>query len=118
MLPLRSPGIETDLLSDSYTFNYTIGDNPNRFIVHFTPLGTPELEANSIHIWSSERNIYVTVPATVTGDVAVYNMMGQEVVANKVIPGMNVIPVNDVNTYYVVKVKSNNIVKTEKVFIR
>lgn len=111
-------GIETDLLSDSYTFNYTIGDNPNRFIVHFTPLGTPELEANSIHIWSSERNIYVTVPATVTGDVAVYNMMGQEVVANKVIPGMNVIPVNDVNTYYVVKVKSNNIVKTEKVFIR
>jgi hypothetical protein len=111
-------GIETDLLKDSYTFNYTEGENPNRFIVHFTPLGTPELEANSIHIWSSERNIYVSVPETVTGDVAVYNMMGQEVVANKVIPGMNVIPVNDVNTYYVVKVMSGNNVKTEKVFIR
>ncbi len=111
-------GIQTDLLTQSYDFQYTENDNPNRFIVHFTPLGTPELEANSISIWSSERNIYVTVPATVTGDVAVYNMMGQEVVANKVIPGMNVIPVNDVNTYYVVKVRSNNIVKTEKVFIR
>jgi hypothetical protein len=111
-------GIETDLLADSYTFNYTTGDDPNRFVVHFTALGTPELEANSIHIWASDRNIYVTVPATVTGDVAVYNMMGQEVVANKVIPGMNVIPVNDVNTYYVVKVMSNNNIVTEKVFIR
>jgi len=111
-------GIETDLLQDSYTFNYTVGENANRFIVHFTPLGTPELEANSIHIWSSERNIYVSVPETVTGDVAVYNMMGQEVIANKVQPGMNVIPVNDVNTYYVVKVRSNNNVVTEKVFIR
>ncbi len=111
-------GIETDLLTDSYTFEYTEGENANRFIVHFTPLGTPELEANSIRIWSSERNIYVSVPQTVTGDVAVYNMMGQEVVSNKVIPGMNVIPVNDANTYYVVKVMSGNNVKTEKVFIR
>ena len=111
-------GVETDLLIDSYTFDYVAGSDPNRFIVHFTPLGTPELEANSIRIWSSERNIYVSVPETVTGDVAVYNMMGQEVVANKVIPGMNVIPVNDVNTYYVVKVMSGSNVKTEKVFIK
>ncbi len=111
-------GIQTNLLSDTYTFDFIKNDNANRFIVHFTPLGTPEMEANSIRIWSSERNIYVTVPATVTGDVVVYNMMGQEVVANKVIPGMNVIPVNDVNTYYVVKVRSNNNVVTEKVFIR
>jgi hypothetical protein len=113
----RTNGVQTDLLTGSYTFNYTVGDNVNRFFVHFTPLGTPELAANSINIWAADHNIYVQAPAT-TGDIVVYNLMGQEVVRTDIEAGLNVIPMTDVNTYYIVKVIGSDITETGKVFIK
>ena len=110
---------QTDLLAGSYTFNYTAGDDPNRFIIHFTPVGTPELEANSINIWSSEHNIYVNVPETANGDIIVFNMMGQEMLRTDINPGcVNVIPMEKVNTYYVVKVLTSKNAVTGKVYIK
>jgi PKD repeat protein len=109
-------GIQTDLLSGSYTFNYAEGAE-HAFIIHFTPLGTPEYDANSINIWAANQTIYVQAPAT-TGDIVVYNMMGQEVVKTAIQPGLNVIPMEDVNTYYIVKVLGSEITETGKVFIK
>ena len=111
-------GVQTNLLEDSYTFNYTSGEDANRFIVHFTPLGTPEFEANSINIWSADHTIYVNVPGTTNGDIVVFNMMGQEVVRTDIEPGLNTLPMDDVNTYYVVKVLTSNNAVTGKVFIK
>jgi len=108
-------GKQTDLLAGSYTFKYTAGDDPNRFIIHFAPLGTPE---NSINIWSSGHNIYVNVPETANGDIIVFNMMGQEMLRTDIAPGLNVIPMENVNTYYVVKVLTGNIAVTGKVYIK
>jgi len=111
-------GVQTDLLSDSYTFNYTAGENAARFIVHFTPLGSPELEANSIQIYANQSNIMINVPANVTGEVAVYNVVGQEIAKANVAGGVNTLTVSDVNTVYIVKVTANNSVVTEKVYIK
>lgn len=108
-------GEQTDLLSGSYTFNYTEGEYP--FVIHFTALGTPELGANSINIWAANQTIYVQAPAT-NGNIVVYNMMGQEVVKTDIQPGLNVIPMEDVNTYYIVKVLGSDITETGKVFIK
>jgi PKD repeat protein len=110
-------GAQTDLLTSSYTFEYNVGDNANRFVVHFTPLGTPELNANSINIWAANHNIYVQAPVT-TGDIVVYNMMGQEVVRTDIKAGLNVIPMTDVDTYYIVKVIGSDVTETGKVFIK
>ena len=109
-------GIQTDLLTDSYAFNYTEGTKD--FIVHFTPMSTPELDANSIRIWSNEQNIYVNVPGTTNGDIVVFNMMGQEVISTDIEAGLNVIPVNEVNTYFVVKVLTSDNAVTGKVYIK
>jgi hypothetical protein len=109
-------GVQTDLLTGSYTFEYNASGD-HGFIIHFTPLGTPELEANSISIWAADHNVYVQAPAT-TGDILVYNMMGQEVVRTDIKAGLNVIPMNDVNTYYIVKVIGSDVTETGKVFIK
>jgi hypothetical protein len=113
-----SNGIQTDLLTNDYTFEYVEGEDADRFMLHFTPLGTPELEANSIRIWASDHNIYVSVPETINGEIAVFNMMGQQVISSDADPGLNILPVSDVNTYYVVKVLTANTAKTGKVFVK
>jgi hypothetical protein len=110
-------GEQTDLLASGYTFNYTTGEDAGRFILHFTPLGTPELTANSINIWGSDHKIYVQTPA-ISGDIVVYNIMGQEVVRTEIEGGLNVIPMIDVNTYYIVKVIGSDVIETGKVFIK
>jgi hypothetical protein len=109
-------GVQTDLLTSSYSFDYTTG--VHNFRIHFTPLGTIDNAAGNITISAENHNIYVNVPGSVRGDIAVYNMMGQEVVRVDMNPGLNTIPMHDVNTYYIVKVISDAAAKTGKVFIR
>ncbi len=55
---------------------------------------------------------------SVNGDIVVFNMMGQEVIRTDIAPGINVIPMDDVNTYYVVKVLTSDNAVTGKVFIK
>lgn len=111
-------GDVADLMLGSYTFDYTAGEIAERFIIHFAPVGIGENLMNSVSIWSAENNIYVSVPKELKGTIAVYNMMGQEVVSTDTQPGTNVIPMENVNTYYVVKVLSSKNAVTGKVYIK
>jgi hypothetical protein len=113
----RFTGEQTDLLTSSYTFSYTVDDDPDRFFVHFTPLGLGDISANSINIWSNDHKIYVETPE-IMGDIVVFNMMGQEVVRTEIEPGLNIIPVSDRNTYYVVQVVSSDVARTGKVYVK
>jgi hypothetical protein len=108
----------TNLLTSTYTFDYTLGANEDRFNIHFAPLSVSDINADDISIWSNEDKIYVNVPGTVNGDIVVYNMMGQEVVRTNVAPGLNVIPMTNNNAYYVVKVVSSETAVTGKVYIK
>ncbi len=111
-------GQVTNLLSESYTFDYVTGDDANRFIIHFAPVGIGELNAQNVKIWSLENNIIVNVPANVTGEIAVYNMMGQEVARTDIEAFETQIAVSDVNTNYVVKVISKSSAVTGKVYVK
>jgi len=113
----RFTGEQTDLLADSYTFNYTVNDNANRFFVHFTPLGIGDNAAASINIWSNDHSIYVETPE-INGDIVVFNMMGQEVTRTQIEAGVNVIPVSEVNAFYVVKIVGSEVAKTGKVYVK
>jgi hypothetical protein len=111
-------GAVTDLLAGSYTFEYTVGANEDRFIIHFAPVGINDLNASTVKIWSLDNNIIVNVPANVTGEIAVYNMMGQEVTRTDIAGTETQIKVSDVNTNYVVKVVSDNSAVTGKVYVK
>lgn len=111
-------GETTDLLAGSYTFEYTEGAAEDRFVIHFAPLGIGENGAGTASIWSSDHTIYVQTSTTARGDIVVYNMMGQEVVRTDIAPGLNTLPMNEVNTYYVVKVLTSDKAVTGKVYIK
>ena len=110
-------GETTDLLSDSYTFDYVAGTTADRFVIHFGALGVENSNAYNVNIWSNENNIMVNAPS-VNGTIVVYNMMGQEMTRTDIAPGVNVIPMDEVNTYYVVKVLTSDSAITGKVFIK
>jgi hypothetical protein len=108
----------TDLLTSNYTFEHTNGDDPNRFNIHFKSTGIGDVEASQINIWSGDQKIFVQTPLSARGEIAVYNMMGQEVVRTQIEPGLSTIPMSDVNKAYVVKVYTVHSAVTGKVFIR
>jgi hypothetical protein len=108
-------GAITDLKNNAYTFSYDMNMD-NRFILHFTPMAVGENPADLINIYSSNKDVYVTVPANTNGDIVVYNLMGQEVARTMIHGASNKITLNR-SAYYVVKVVSNETVVTEKVFV-
>jgi hypothetical protein len=109
-------GEVTDLLAGSHEFTHT--DGVQNFIIHFAPVGINDINANTVKIWALENTIMVNVPANVTGEIAVYNMMGQEVVRTEIESVQTQIPVSDVNTNYIVKVISNSNAVTGKVYVK
>ncbi len=84
----------------------------------FGTTGTVENNFNNITIWPIENNICINVPGTTNGYIIVVNMMGQEVLRTDIKHGMNILPVNDLNIYYIVKVVGNDAITTRKVYIK
>ena len=108
---------QTDLLSNSYTFTYTVGDNEARFIIHFTPLAVDENAEDIFGIYSYNKDVYVSIPENTKGDIVIYNMMGQEVANAPINKALNKITLEK-SAYYVVKVLSEKSVVTKKIFIK
>jgi len=111
-------GEVTDLLASDYSFAYTEGENQSRFIIHFAPVGINDINATTVNIWARNNNIIVNVPSNVTGEIAVYNMMGQQVVRTNIAGTETQVKVSDVNTNYVVKVISESNTVTDKVYVK
>lgn len=109
-------GIETNLLSGSYSFNYDVDDDQNRFLLHFAPLAVPELDANAVNIYAYNKDVYVYVPQNTKGDIVIYNALGQQVVSQPINSSMHKITLEN-SAYYIVKVLSNEKVVTQKVYI-
>ncbi len=110
-------GMITDLLTNSYTFNFNAGDQENRFIVHFTPLAVDENNTSLTNIFAYGKDAYVYVPSGTQGTIMVYDLMGQEVYSTPITGPTNKITL-DKSAYYVVKVLSNESVVAKKVFIK
>ncbi len=109
-------GIFTDLKTGSYTFNYDM-EFDNRFILHFTPMAIGEDFANLINIYSTQKDVFVNVPANTSGEIVVYNVMGQEIIRSEINSTENKVTMNE-SAYYIVKVMSNESVVTKKVFVK
>ena len=65
---------------DSYQFEASLIDDPNRFILHFSPVGINEsgLPNSNIQIYSSENTVYIINNNNVKGDIEIVNMIGQK----------------------------------------
>ncbi|MBN3036212.1 MAG: carboxypeptidase regulatory-like domain-containing protein [Bacteroidales bacterium] len=110
-------GTLTDLTQGSYSFDYTTSDDPNRFLLHFAPLAIPENADQNVSIYAFGKDVYVSVPDNMSGDIQVFNMMGQAAISTTVSSALNKITVAEAGTY-VVRLISGKEVITETVIIR
>ena len=106
-----------DLLSDNYTFDYSTGDNSDRFLLHFNLLSVNDIATNSVQIYSTENQVHVDLDKVYSGEIAVYDVMGREVVKQPIESQSNVLTVSGGN-FYIVTVTTDEKLFTEKVYIK
>lgn len=111
-------GDEINILEESYTFNYSVNDEASRFLLHFNTLGTGSQLDEITRIYSESQQIHVNLPKMYSGEIIVFNMMGQEVSRNGIVQGLNTIPINKNNTYYIVQIITNEETISRKVFVK
>ncbi len=80
------------------------------------PIAIPELKTELSKIWSENGNI--SFNAASPGKLCLYSLFGQQVMSAPVHPGLNIIPVKDKNTYYIIRVVTNSSTLIQKIFIQ
>ena len=109
-----------DLMSkDIYEFVANTEDEAERFLLHFgAPNSIDEELANEINVFSFKKDIYINTPHEFSGEVKVYDMLGQEIVDQNIYNEETIITMNSPADYYIVKVFSTKQVKSYKIFIK
>ncbi|MCD4697211.1 MAG: T9SS type A sorting domain-containing protein, partial [Bacteroidales bacterium] len=110
-------GLFTNLTVDSYSFSYSTTDETSRFVLHFAPLSVGDKFADGINIYSFNNVVYVVTPEITTGNIIVYNVLGQEVANAEITDVVNNISLVN-GGYYIVQVISDNSVTSKKVYIK
>ena len=107
--------------NDSYTFYANEVTDDERFILHFNPEFTgvnPESIANQISIYAFDQTIYINYQFSTAAQIQMYDLLGKEIMTASLNPDqLNKFIVNQEKGYYIVKVISDGMIKTQKVFI-
>lgn len=116
-------GTMTDLrTTPQYTFMHCPDNNPMRFALVFnSSVGVGEMEQPGIRLYAADNNLYLNIPEAMAGqyNVLVYNVEGRQVFGAKANTGTSVIGVPRLGQgIYLVKLVSENHLKTEKVFLK
>ncbi|MFU8843466.1 MAG: right-handed parallel beta-helix repeat-containing protein [Bacteroidales bacterium] len=108
-----------------YVFSANPSDSPDRFMLHFGLVGEEAFvsadDNGAFHIYSYQNTVYVQsfLQQEISGSVMIHNMMGQEILNNKLEnTSLNKFSLNTGSGYYVVKVLSDSGVYSQKVFIK
>ena len=111
-------GIITDLLQNTYTFNFAPGETETRFVLHFSPMTSVNETENLISgIYSSHGDVYVDLKNKAKADIYVYMITGQLVANVATVMGINKISLKKTGNY-IVKVISDNSTIVKKVFVQ
>ena len=106
-----------------YGFDYTSGENPDRFLLHFNNpsfgIGEKKID-HSVQIYYYNSSVYIksTDGKDLIGEVFIYDLTGREVYTGTLIHSMlNPIALQVESGYYIVKVVGDNGVTTGKVYL-
>ena len=105
----------------TYSFTASIGDNPDRFNLHFKSVnGINDPSENKVNIYSCGKTVYIN-PGTVNlhGQVVIYDILGKPIVT-KQLEGTSLycLHLNITPGCYIVKVITDNNVYSQKVVIK
>jgi hypothetical protein len=103
-----------------YNFTAAEGDVPNRFLLKFGAVGIDDnIATEQTSIYSHGRLVYISSTKSANALINIYNITGQQVYANTmVIDGQKQIALNTPTGWYIVKVRTQQGVATQKVFIK
>ena len=107
------------LESQNYSFYSSPEDNPNRFILHFSPVGIDEQQnqQEAIQVWASNHTLNICNTNNHTGEIKVVNMFGQTVINTKLKGSSNQqLSVNVPTGYYIVHIITNKGVINKKLY--
>jgi C1A family cysteine protease len=110
-------GIFTDLLKDSYSFNFTQDENEQRFVLHFDPIPWNKAEKPIANIFSNDETLFIDLNDAQGGNTIIYTITGQVVATASVIQGLNKISLTNSGNY-IVKVISPRVSLVKKVWIQ
>jgi len=103
-----------------YYFEYSPLNNETRFLLHFSnPLGIGNAFLQEVSVYAFENMVYIQLPDKGSAQIAIYNMMGQEILQEQT-SGEELVKISpNVETgYYLIKVQTGDKLFTEKVFIK
>ena len=113
--------ITQDLTVDPvYAFTSAAGDPPGRFLLTFSHVGIGETSnTRPISVISANNTILISDKAgtLLSGEVFVYNMMGQLIQQQKLTGNLTKITLNTGTGYYLVKVVTSDQTSSVKIFI-
>jgi hypothetical protein len=108
---------QTDLLSQSYTFGHNEGDQVYRFQLHMLLTGIDQNIEDGTRIYTGGKSIHVFIPDSRDARIAIYNIMGQQLMQSVLRNGLN-----SFNPYstgaYVVKIAGDSQLTTKKVIVK
>ena len=108
-------------LDEVLNFTVEMNDNAHRFNLHFKNgvAGIGNSSSSEIQIYSYDDMVYIQQPDNFTGEVSIFNMMGQEIIKERATgESLMSIRITDGMGYYVVKIQNGEMMKTKKVFIK
>ncbi|MEI7983538.1 MAG: T9SS type A sorting domain-containing protein, partial [Bacteroidota bacterium] len=117
--------LRTQVLTQNpvYTYNALTTDDHTRFVLHFGgTFSTGDIkDQNPLNLYTSGNKVYIagTSGQALSGDVFVYNLMGQQLHQQKLSGGsLSEISLNVSTGYYIVKMVTDRQTLTSKVFIK
>lgn len=112
-------GVLHDLIdNNSYAFTTEEGEDPDRFILYFTPIGMTEDQNAEIKIFPLNKKVIIRLNKEMEGIISVCNLSGQQVAIERFSPGEKTIEIPCQSGLSVVQVLSGKDTFTQKVMIR
>jgi hypothetical protein len=105
----------------SYSFHGEIADGANRFLLHFNGITAVEdiEEAQAPVVYSVDNSIYINTNKAINADIFIYNINGQLITQDKINgEQLKKVDVRFATGMYLVSIKTNEAVYTEKVMIK
>lgn len=104
--------------NESYTFTAEVGDEQARFKLHFGATGINELAKDNLQAYISGQNLYI-IGESGPAQLEVFDIQGKQLVSEQIVLDENYKKALSLPSgIYVVRVQSNEFIKSNKVIIK
>lgn len=110
----------TQILNDNPVYNFTAeeGDSPERFVIHFSPLGIDDLTTYNINIFAANGKVEIRNNKPIDAQLNIYNISGQLLSSSKLDNESSVsVIINNYKGPVVVSIITNSNVINKKVIV-